>query len=954
MIKKIISILAASSIAVSAAPFAALADEADIVNTIISAEDESFEAAVEALGEVEEPVIEEEEDITIEEIEELESEDPITEEYFDTEAELYSDEVSMQNAQFNDMYDIVKIDNDFNDEVNIGAPDKSNYKISDGTDIIWDSASIDLSSNYYLSLDFKLMGNTTDNQIIMTNSKGDVGPQLSVSGSNLRNQIKSNGFDELYDNFDVNKWYKLELEGRMMVVGSVTIFTLYEYDENGQATQVAQKSIVLRNFSETAKKTYGYTVLAEGVCYDNEYAVQEYPDSVLITEDNNLSEVTGGDSLQFTAVAQRNGVSENITQPAIEWSISGVIEGEEDYIKIDDGRLIVNAQASEQEIVVTATAQSNGNPYGEYPVTIHKRNLDHEKFDTITLIGANSIDAGSSESYSFTAMKNGIDVTETLTAEDVVWNIMDSTGARLLGNKYITVDNGTVTVSNGVIGQDIRVRAATEDGYVYGEIDVTINNNSSETIVQYDACEKKVEENKALVYQGSWDGSSYYVKNTTDDFLTSGTLGDTTTSGDILISMDLKFMSETGSGVTTVRRDGGTGLWLCSHNGLLAVQTGNSSYKDLSVDGNTYSLDANSWYHIDIMFNTQNPSMNIWKYDDNGEMIDKATFTSEDNFVFRSTQGFNRMKLNSNTGLDNYRVVYPDPTELEIIGDTTTIGAGSSIELGISGKRDGLVMPGIAMSSVSWAVYDGDGDDALPIEGDDITVTAGVLSSKGLTSPQTVYVRAISVKDKSIYASIPITITEANQFEITNVGVDAENDRQLVRIYANKLTDYNEDVVFIMTFYDQENKLIGSYSKKANAKNLKAGENEIAIDYTLPENYDKNTGSAKIMAWTALTTKEEPEGVSGEFRASYDNGSIILSNVPDITGKMTIAVYSPGVSNGDLSGDTSSKIVYASQSAGGLTSISVPNLEASEYTVAIGGFEVNGVYSVCRAVFKVE
>lgn len=152
----------------------------------------------------------------------------------------------------------------------------------------------------------------------------------------------------------------------------------------------------------------------------------------------------------------------------------------------------------------TATAQSNGNPYGEYPVTIHKRNLDHEKFDTITLIGANSIDAGSSESYSFTAIKNGIDVTETLAAEDVVWNIMDSTGARLLGNKYITVDNGTVTVSNGVIGQDIRVRAATEDGYVYGEIDVTINNNSSETIVQYDACEKKVEENKALVYQGSW------------------------------------------------------------------------------------------------------------------------------------------------------------------------------------------------------------------------------------------------------------------------------------------------------------------------------------------------------------------------------------------------------------------------------------------------------------------
>jgi hypothetical protein len=945
MIKKIVAILLASSMILSAAPLAVFANEpaGDVLDAIVNADDASFESAVEDLGEIEEPIVEDEEALPEAPEEESEPEHNMG---------VDSPDMPLQEATFNPQYDIMKIDNKFNSETNTGAPDGSAYKVSNGTDKIWDAKNIDLKSNYYLSVDFKLPAGVEGNQIMMTNGK-DVGPQFSVRDGKLCNQVNSSSFPSLYDNFDVSKWYKLELEGRMMVVGSVTSFTLYEYDASGNATQVAHSnSLTLRNFSETGKKTYGYTTLTEGVCYDNEYAVQEYPDSVVLTEANGLSEVTGGDSLQFTVSAQRNSTSQNLTQPDITWSIAGVKEGEEDYIKIDDNRLTVNALASDQDIVLKATAESNGNPYAEYPVTVHKRDISGELFDAITVSGSGTIDAGSSESYTFAATKNGVDVTSTLGDGDVKWHIMDSTGARVLGNRYITAENGVVTVDKDVLGQDIRVRASTTSGYVYGETVVAINGKSTETIIQSDACEEKVQDNKAFVRQGSWDGSSYYVKNTTDDFLTSGTLKDTSTGGDVLISMDLKFMNATGSGITTIRRDGGTGLWLCSHNGLLAAQTGNTAYNDLKANGAAYSLDPEAWYHIELMFNTSKPSLNIWKYNENGEKVDKATFTSADGLVFRSTQGFNRVKLNGDTGLDNYKVLYPDPTALEIVADSKTVPAGASVAFGISGSREGLAMPNIAMQAVNWAVYDS--KDVLPIEGDDVTITAGVLTTNGLTLPQTVYVRAISTKDKSVYASIPVSITAANQFEITNVGYDAEDERHLVRIFANKLTDYKNEVVFIMTFYDSEGKLIGSYAKKANAKNLKTGENEITIDYTLPESYDKQTGQAKIMAWTSLTTKEEPESVSGEFAATYANGTITLVNLPTVSGKVTAAVYYPEVKDGDLTGDTSTKIVYVSQSEVAINSIAVPNLAPGTYTVAIGGIEVDGKYSVHRAEFTVE
>lgn len=932
MKKKILTILLAASMAVSAAPMA-LADVVtdELLGVIINADDESFEAAVEALGEIEEPY------------DEAENETDNTYELFASSTEPFV---------LNSAYDEVKIIDDCNDGEGEGAPDGSNYKISDGTYTLWNN--LNFNTNYYVTVDFMYTNTSQNMEFRNKTDGGNYGAQFTVSGTAFKNTGGVN--TTLYNSFQLNHWYKMILEGRMTVTGAVTYFSLYDYATN--STVVEPVALSLRNFASGSSNSCKFLMLSNGVCFDNEYAVQEYPNTVEITEANKNTSVDAGDSLQFSAIALRNGVSDNLTQPKISWSVKDVEADDTDNIKIsDNGRLTVAAVSRAQTIKVVAAANSNGNPEAEYEVTINSRDISGEAFDAITVSGDENITAGGNAAYTFTAIKNGADVTSAITSEQVKWTVLDSTGSRELGNKLIKIENGALTVDKSVVGQTIRVRASTQSGYVSGDTTVTIGNATTETMYVYNACEEKVADDKATVQQGSWDGSSYYVNNTSSDYLTAGTLGNTTTSGDVLICADLKFLAG-GSGITTIRRDGGQGLWLCNHNGVLAVQTGGSSYSDLKKDGQTYSLDSNSWYHIDLMFNTAGASLNIWKYNANGEKVEKATFTSADGLIFRSSQGFNRITVNNNTGIDNYMVTIPDPTDIEITDEEGTVitqaveaEAGIPEKFGISASRDGLPMRAFSMSGVSWAVYDSDNE--YPTADNDISASAGILSSNGLTKPQTVYLRATSVKDNKVFDSVQVNVVASNQFEITNVGYDENNENKLVRIFVNKLGDYKNDVVFIMTFFDENEKLVGSYSKKASGKNLKTGDNEIAIDYTLPASFDKATGKAKIMAWTALTTRKEPDELVSSFAVSYVAGTVALSNVPSIAGKITIAVYSMGTTDIDLSGNTSEKIVYVSQSDESVSTISLPDLTAGEYIVAVGGM-ADGDYAVHRATFTVE
>lgn len=759
-------------------------------------------------------------------------------------------------TEINEGFDEVVINNNFDDCENTGAPDGSNYAVSDGNTKLWDtSAGFSFSKNYYASVDFMLPDENA--AMNMGNKSGKSGPKFSVSGTSFRNETGSNKYAEIYDNFQTGKWYKLVLEGRMTVTDALTNVSLYEYDDEGNALCVVEpQKLNLRNFySGSPNGDCGYMTLSEGICYDNEYVVQLNPNEVTITESENRTEVTGGGSLNFTAAASRNTVTEGISQPKFTWSVEDVKEEDKDNISIsDDGYLSVSALTSEQDIVVAAEANSFGNPRAEYAVHVNAYNLGEEKFDRAEVIGEESITAGESASYSFKAYKGDKEVTEELSDGDYLWEVYDSTGTRVLGNKYISIDNGTLMVDKSVLAQNINVRVMSPSTYVYSDCPVSIKNSDTmQTIINTNAFEEKPSVDTAELVKGSWDGSSYYRTSKGSDFIKSGTKGTATAGGDIIIEADLKF-DEEGAGITTMRNNGGEGLFIVRNNNQLKIQTGGSSYKETG-----YELDASKWYHIELLFNTQNPSLAIWEYDESGEKVNKAVF-GNDVVVFRNSYGLNRIKVNSNTSIDNYIEYYPmpDSDSIEISAENTSVSSGGSIAFTVKGSKDGMVLNTLDDASnnsyavLSWSVYDS--DDKLPVEGENITInTKGVMSVKALTPSQSVNVHVVcKTSDNEIKTiSIPIDIEySAEVFEITGIATN-DDDTKIVRLYVDKTSDYNDSAVFFINIY-RNGRLIGSTMKETSGDAMNIGANEIAFDFKLEDGFNPETDEIKAFAWTSI------------------------------------------------------------------------------------------------------
>ena len=96
-------------------------------------------------------------------------------------------------TEINEGFDEVVINNNFDDCENTGAPDGSNYAVSDGNTKLWDtSAGFSFSKNYYASVDFMMPDENA--AMNMGNKSGKSGPKFSVSGTSFRNETGSNKY----------------------------------------------------------------------------------------------------------------------------------------------------------------------------------------------------------------------------------------------------------------------------------------------------------------------------------------------------------------------------------------------------------------------------------------------------------------------------------------------------------------------------------------------------------------------------------------------------------------------------------------------------------------------------------------------------------------------------------------------------------------------------------------
>ena len=737
-------------------------------------------------------------------------------------------------------YDVEIINNNFDTETNSGAPDGTSYKIAGDADHIWDktvTAELDFTKDFFLSVDFKM---TSADQVLDFKSENgkDQGPHFTLNKGTdgkyvFRTDTSSTAYQNLYDNFELNQWYRMELEGKMIASDAKTCFRLYKYNgSNGELVSEVEE-LSLRNFKAgNSKYSPGYMIMGEGVCYDNEYAVQEYPNAITLSA--LADEIKAGSENMYSYEMSRNDKS--ISTYPVEWSVYNEADTEplnDDNISIsEDGKLSVGISAPTQTVTIRATAEFGGKElYGSKKAVITAVDTSEEVFDNITLSGPEEVKAGTSAAYTVTASKNGAAVTPAV--DEVVWGVYDKSGVMENGDSNISISNGMLTVKDGTVPYDITVRASSVSGLIYNSFPVSLkwSDNQKEAVVSYNACETAIDGTEVTI---SFDGSNAY--KALNDFTFS--FGDQTEY--TVTEFDIKFDGVEGHGMTM--KNGGNELSnIRTHESGLAQQTSGSKWETI-ISANDF--DVNLWYHVEFLFlNGTESGYHVYKYDDEGN---KTLVKSMPNCNRRNDKTYNGITFSSGVLIDNFKVVKASANEIAMTASGDTIFPGDSVEYKITTSRNGLTMAGAA--GITWQIRKENGDiytgNAISING------SGLLTTTAMAPAGKYTIHAVSASGDSDEADLTIKLAE--YFEVTNLGVDEKNDKKIVRIYAKKLLGYNDDVAFIIVVKDENGKLKGVNITKTFGDKLVMGDNEVTVDYTLPSDFDPASDKVEVMVWTSI------------------------------------------------------------------------------------------------------
>ncbi|MCH5213135.1 MAG: hypothetical protein J1G06_08975 [Oscillospiraceae bacterium] len=704
-----------------------------------------------------------------------------------------------------------------------------------------------LRRDYFLSFDFNFK--TVNGEVpgdIRIDSKqrqgetNKLGPCFSYSDGQLRNQTGSNSYDKL-GAIEPDTWYTAELEGKMVEADAITVFRLYKY-ENGVKTLVnTVDNLYLRQFRADQAGANGSPnrIGAADVYIDNVVLIQKYPNELTITAPDTVvnAAVNAGQNVPFDYVMSRDGV-ETTKYDIDSWTVFDQSGNE-----IDDGSISVTSQGvltsktdiQTQTVTVRAAATIGEKPLtGEFEITLNAVSTGDESLDTIEISGPSEVKAGESIPYTFTALKGGAEVVDP---GAVKWSIYDPSDMYENHNKGISIENGVLTVADDVIAQDIVIRAASvPNGYVYASYPVKINFGDSqlETVVKYDACET-TSDTKTRVE--SWDGSYAYQTGTTSE--RQGAFGNT---GDYLVTeVDIKFIGE-GSGFTLLRADGTQNSGFRWHNGNISIQTGGSSYDDYVTDA-----DIDAWYHFEVVYSStqENASFTVYKY--TGQGMEKISTHLDINRRNRAQYG--NIQIEKDTCFDNLKIARPLATSFDLSAPDT-MDAGASAQVAISNiYRNDLPLLNYTVG-FDWSLLDSTGQPI--IENEDGTIdaeisTTGLLTTRAMGPVQTVTVR---VKSGNAIKTLDINIRKGTIFEITNIGVDKNDNSKIVQLSINKKYEYNDDVTFILAFYDESGALIDVHIQSAFGSNYQVGEGNVPVEWNVPEAFNPETDTVKAFVWT--------------------------------------------------------------------------------------------------------
>lgn len=693
-------------------------------------------------------------------------------------------------------------------------------------------------NDFFLSFDFRF--DTIDGKVpgifgIERLDDGDrnnkIGPKFTYSEGQIRTETGNNKYAEL-GAVSPDVWYTIEMEGKMAVAGAAVEFRLYGYEDGEKQLIETTENLNLRNFSGTNNGAPNL-LHAASVSMDNVKFVSTYPDEVRISGDS--AELEAGQALTLDYEMYRQ--DKLTTKHPVMWSVydeTNTSEITDGSVTVNEnGVLRANIHAEEQTVTVRATtnASEKGELTGTYTVNVKPVSTENEPFDKITINGPSEVKAGTSTTYSFTAEKLGADVTDSLEEGDVVWSVYTADDLYKNNNRYITAENGVLTVGENVVAQDIIIRASTASGAVYASYPVSIDfaDSKTETVLGYSACE---DDKTGFERVESWDGS-YAIKTGGEAVQAITSTRDTWYT---LTSLDIKFGGE-NSGFTLRKGTDKTNPCIRMHNGQLAVQKGSSDW-DHYID-----IDTETWYHMEVLYsNTQNnASMTIAPYNADGTLGETKCIYEINT---RNCEPYDALQIEPNTTVDNIVVVTPKADKFELSAASTNMFAGSTNQITVNASRNGLTLKNY--EDFKWSVLDSDG---LPIIDGSVSISGtGLLSADAMAKEQAVTVVA---SEGDVIGKAVINIQSSDIFTVTNLGVN-EDKTKIVRMYVEKNFYYNDSVTFIIAIYGPEGELKGVSMRSGYGDSYNIGENEVTFDFTLPADFDPSTDTISTFVWTSL------------------------------------------------------------------------------------------------------
>lgn len=707
-------------------------------------------------------------------------------------------------------------------DYDIVSVDEATEKVCTTAEKIF-TTNIDTTKEFYLTFDFNL---SADGLIEIPKLKSNgtdvdkVGPRLKIAGGKLVTETNNSGGTNDLGACTAGTWYKAEIEGKTGDGQDKTSFRLYTAE--GTLVQDTANNFYMRNLSSNNLSFNAMRVTNGSV--RNVKLIQEKPDAITLLSE--AAQLDAGSQMSFDYTMTRKDAE--ITKYSVTWSVynaENTAPIENDAISITNGVLqVAGTLAADTDVTVRASATFGEKTLvGTKAISVKTVDVSGEKFDTITISGDETVKAGTNTTYTATTTKGGNSVTPA--DGDVVWKVYDSIGVNEL--KWVTVEDGVLSVPENTIPQNVILRASGTSGVISSSKTIAIEwaDSDKETHYWQNTCDTDMNGAETAV---SVDGSKAYKLTETWKVRIGNKEGYTFTE------FDIKFPAN-GTGLNFCRNDGG--------NRSVDITSDGENIK--LYNGNVVtSVDPDAWYHVEIaMSTTSNASCNVYKYDTNGQLGNRITKLQID----KRNNGNGGLDVFAGTIIDNIKVTVPIADAISLSAAHASMFPTEDNQITATATKKDLP---ITAEGIEWSVLDATNK---PIIDGSVTIDAEGLMKASAMAPEGIV--TVQAKTATATATVPVEIKSSEIFKMKNIGINEDGDK-VVKLYVKKLLAYDDDVVFVMAFYDENHILKEIRTLKSYGSNYtNIGEdnvNEVTVDWAIPSGFDKTTGEAKVFIWTAF------------------------------------------------------------------------------------------------------